>query len=87
MFLPKPLLFLGRPFICAVMDKPLLKAVGFQKPNFVVQGMVDSFFSIRKLIVRVLPERKKPMLHTTIPRKETYPKGYEVKDLGSIERK
>jgi len=84
-FLPQQLFFLGRPFICAVMDEPLLKAVGFRKPNFIVQAMVDGFFSVRKIINRILPERKKPFLHTKLPRKETYPKGYKVGELGSIE--
>ncbi len=81
--LPKPLFFIGRPFICAVMDEPLLKAVGFKKPNFFVQSLTDGFFASRKFILRFFPDRKKPHLHTKLPRKETYPKGYKVDELGS----
>jgi hypothetical protein len=83
-FLPRRLLWLGRPFICALMDEPLLKAVGMQKPNALVQTLVNTVFAVRKVIRRMLPQRQKPALRTTIPRPQTYPHGYKVDELGSI---
>ena len=82
--LPKSLFGLGRPFLHAVMDEPLLRAVGFSKPNWFIQKMVDVSMAVRKVAVGILPKRTKPVLRTSMRRKLSYPKGYEVKDLGSI---
>ena len=86
-FLPESLYSIGRPFLHAVMDLPLLYAVGFTKPNILIQKGVDTAMRVRKTIVAALPKRSKPVLRTTIPRKESYPKGYEVHELGSIPEK
>ena len=85
--LPKQLYSLGRPFLHAVMDEPLLRAVGFSKPNWVIQMIVDTSMSLRKIAVGLLPKRTKPVLRTKMPRKESYPRGYEVKELGSLQKK
>ena len=85
--LPKQLYGLGRPFLHAVMDEPLLHAVGFSKPNWVIQKMVDVSMSFRKIAVGLLPKRTKPVLRTKMPRNESYPQGYEVKELGSLPKK
>jgi hypothetical protein len=82
-FLPKPLYGLGRPFLHAIMDEPLLVAVGFNKPHWLIQKSVDTSMALRRIVIGWLPKRTNPVLRTTIPRKETYPKGYQVKDLGS----
>ena len=86
-FLPKPLYGLGRPFLHAVMDEPLLNAVGFNKPHVVIQKMVDTSMSLRKITVSLLPKRNKPVLRTTLSRSESYPRGYEVHELGSLSKK
>ena len=83
-FLPKQLYSIGRPFLHAIMDEPLVRAVGFTKPNLVIQNVVDTSMYLRKIAVGVLPKRTTPLLRTKLPRKESYPKGYEVKDLGSL---
>jgi hypothetical protein len=82
--LPKQLYGLGRPFLHAILDEPLLTAVGFKKPNIVIQKLVDGVMALRRMIVRMLPRRTKPFLRTPLPRKDSYPKGYEIKDLGSM---
>jgi hypothetical protein len=82
--LPGPFYNLGRPFLHAVMDEPLLKAVGFKQPGSVVRLMVHAFFAMRKAILKILPRRSKPFLRTQLPRQESYPQGYKVSDLGSI---
>ena len=85
--LPKQLYGFGRPFLHAVMDEPLLRAVGFGKPNWVVQKMVDTSMALRRITVSILPKRTKPVLRTRMPRKESYPNGYTVSELGSIQTK
>ena len=85
--LPKQLYGLGRPFLHAVMDEPLLRAIGFSKPNWLIQKIVDVSMSLRKITVGLLPKRTKPVLRTKMPRKESYPGGYEVKELGSLPKK
>ena len=84
--LPKQLYGFGRPFLHAVMDEPLLTAVGFTKPNWVIQTMVDTSMALRKIAVGILPKRTKPVLRTHMPRKESYPNGYAVSELGSISK-
>jgi hypothetical protein len=83
-FLPKSLYSLGRPFLHAVMDEPLLKAVGFNKPRPFIQAMVDGLFAFRKAILKIWPRSTKAVLRTQLPRKQSYPKGYEVSQLGSM---
>jgi hypothetical protein len=80
-YLPHFLFPVAKPFLCSVMDKPLLDAVGFKEPNFLVKFLVCLFFVFRKIIVRLLPERKKPVLRTQLPNK-TYPEGYAIDELG-----
>ncbi len=85
--LPKQLYGFGRPFLHAIMDEPLLHAVGFGKPNWMIQKMVDTSMALRKIAVSILPKRTKPVLRTRMPRKESYPNGYAVSELGSIQTK
>jgi hypothetical protein len=80
-YLPRFLFPVAKPFLYAVMDKPLLDAVGFKEPNFLVRFLVRMFFDLRKIIVSILPERKKPLLRTQLPNK-TYPVGYAIDELG-----
>jgi ER-bound oxygenase mpaB/B'/Rubber oxygenase, catalytic domain len=85
-FLPKRLFFMGRPFIHAIMDQRLLTAIGAKKPNWFIQSTVDFAFAVRKQIVRLMPRRKKPVLRTALTRKQTYPQGYSINELGSISK-
>ncbi|HWB62704.1 MAG TPA: oxygenase MpaB family protein [Chitinophagales bacterium] len=81
--LPKALYPVGRPFLHAIMDEPLLNAVGFKKPSAIIIKTVAAAMALRKAVVQLLPRRQKPAYRTAIPRKQTYPNGYEVKELGS----
>jgi hypothetical protein len=80
-YLPKWMFQVAKPFVCALMDKPLLDAVGFKEPNVVVKFLVSLFFAVRKIIVGLLPKRSAPLLRTQLPNK-TYPEGYAIDDLG-----
>jgi len=80
-YLPKWMFGIAKPFVCAIMDKPLLDAVGFKEPNVLVKFSVAMFFAIRKIMVGLLPKRSAPLLRTQLPNK-TYPKGYVIDELG-----
>lgn len=83
-FLPSWLFFAGRPFVLAVMDERLIQAVGYNRPNILIQSTVDFAFGIRKQILKLLPRRTAPVLRTAFPRNETYPAGYKIDELGSL---
>lgn len=83
-FLPKPLWEVAREFIHVFMDEPLLRATGGRKSSAIVSAIVSVSFALRKMALKVLPKRSKPLLRTKLERKETYPKGYTVEELGSI---
>jgi hypothetical protein len=80
-YLPRFLFPVARPFLCSVMDQPLLAAIGFKEPNVIVKLLVSLFFNIRKIVIGLMPERKTPVLRTRLPRK-TYPAGYQIDVLG-----
>ena len=80
-FLPRRLYGLGKPFIYAMLDDPLLEAFGFPKPSLRLRRLVHGLLRGRARMLRLLPERKRPKLLTG-PRKPTYPKGYRIEELG-----
>ena len=82
-FLPAPLRRLGEPAIYAMLDEPLLEAFGFPKPSPALRRLVESALKMRGRLIRLLPERRQPRLHTG-PRRPTYPKGYRIEELGPL---
>ncbi len=80
-YLPKPLWPLGRPFVHAMMDDPLLDAVGLPHPHPMVRRFTQGAVRLRGRIVRRLPPRRQPRLITQ-QRHPTYPNGYSIDELG-----
>ncbi len=80
-FLPRPLRALGRPFIYAVMDQPLLRAFGFPDPPQGLRRVVATALRTRGWAAGRLPPRRRPRLRTEI-RRRSYPRGYRVAELG-----
>jgi hypothetical protein len=83
-FLPRPLHFLGRPFVYALMDEPLLRAFGFPIPSKVMRRVVEGALKLRARVLRLFPARRTPRLRTAIKHR-TYPKGYRIEELGPKE--
>ena len=81
--LPRPLFGLGKPFVYALMDEPLLDAFGFPRPSPGMRRFVEGALKMRARILRLWPERRRPRLRTTLKR-PTYPKGYQIEDLGPV---
>ena len=82
-YLPSPLFKIGRPFALALMDEPLLKAMGLQKPPAWARATVNAALRFRAHVMRLLPKRRKPHLLTRV-RRPTYPNGYAVEALGTF---
>lgn len=80
-YLPTFMIPWFKPLFYAVMDKPLLDAFQYPQPSAFLVKFVHGMMSVRKGIVRLLPGRKTPLLRTN-RKVETYPDGYEIKDLG-----
>jgi hypothetical protein len=82
-FLPRWLYGLGAPFVHALLDAPLLAAVGLKPAPRGVQHLVRGAMRLRGRLVRLLPPRRKPRLLTKIPT-PTYPNGYVIEELGAV---
>ena len=76
--LPKSI---GRPFVHALLDEPLLDALGFPHPSPRLRAAAEAAVRMRSRIVRALPARSKPR-YRTLERHRSYPDGYEIETLG-----
>lgn len=82
-YLPRLLIPVGRPVVHALLDEPLLRAMGFPSPPALLRRMVIATLKLRGWAVKWLPERKTPHLLTQVKR-PTYPEGYRVEELGTF---
>jgi hypothetical protein len=82
-YLPRVLWKPGRYVAYALMDQPLLDAMGFSKSPSLVRMIVNGGMKMRAWLFRYLPERKKPKLGTS-RRRPTYPEGYKIEELGTF---
>jgi hypothetical protein len=79
--LPRPLRSLGQSAVLALMDEPLLDAFGYPHPSAGLRRVVSAVLRGRARVAGTLPERRRPVLRTRFKR-STYPKGYQIDDLG-----
>ena len=80
-FLPRPLRRLGRPFLLALLDEPLLEAFRYPRPPAALRRLIEAQLRARAQVVRRLPSRRTPRLRTQM-RHRTYPLGYQIETLG-----
>ena len=71
----------GERAISAVLDEPLLDAVGFSRPSTVERRAVEGALRLRSRAVRLLPPRREARLRTRL-RRRSYPGGYRIETLG-----
>ena len=71
----------GRPLVHALLDEPLLDALGLPHPSPRLRRLVEAGIRARSQAVRFLPPRRKPRLRT-LERHRTYPRGYAIEELG-----
>jgi hypothetical protein len=80
-FLPRPLRPAGRPFLLALLDDALLEAFQYPRPPRPLQQLVAAQLRLRSLVVRQLPERRRPKMRTEMHHR-SYPGGYRIETLG-----
>jgi len=67
--------------IYALLDDAMLASFGFPRPFGFMRQLVSGALKLRGRIVRILPARKTPNFFTD-RRNRTYPRGYEIAELG-----
>jgi hypothetical protein len=80
-FLPKWLYPLGRPWVHALLDDPLLTAFGFPRAPWLHRTLAGGALRLRGRLAGWFPERRTPKVIPGRGRK-TYPEGYRVAELG-----
>jgi hypothetical protein len=70
--------------IYAMLDDRMLEAFGFPRLFGFMPTLARFALKLRGKFVRLLPPRKKPHFFTDIPNR-TYPRGYEIPELGPPE--
>jgi ER-bound oxygenase mpaB/B'/Rubber oxygenase, catalytic domain len=72
---------LGARGVHALLDEPLLDALGLRHPTRAERRAARAALRARARAVRLLPPRRKPRLRTTL-RRPSYPAGHRVEALG-----
>ncbi len=80
-YIPKFLAPVGKPVVYAMMDDPLLESMGYPKPSAFLRSFVKGMLRFRAWLIQFWPEFQQPQLGTKRKR-PTYPKGYEIEELG-----
>ena len=72
---------IGERAVAAVLDDPLLDAVGFERPGRLERRAVEGALRLRSRALRRFPPRRSPRLRTRM-RRRSYPAGYRIETLG-----
>ena len=80
--IPGTPLKLGRRGVYALLDDPLLDALGLPHPTTAERRAAEGALRLRARAVALLPPRRKPRLRTGMRRRKTYPAGWAVEQLG-----
>jgi hypothetical protein len=73
---------LGARGVYALLDEPLLDALGLPHPTRAERRLAEGALRVRARGVRLLRPRRRPRRRTEIRRRRTYPRGYRVEELG-----
>ena len=80
-YLPRALFALGRPAIHALLDAPLLSALGIPPQPAWLRWSLTQALRVRGKVAAALPLHQRPVLRTRL-RRPSYPTGYAVDELG-----
>jgi hypothetical protein len=75
---------IGRPLVHALLDQPLLDALGFPHPPPQARAAAESALRLRSRAVSLLPPRRRARLRT-LERHRSYPDGFRLEQLGPEE--
>jgi hypothetical protein len=81
MYVPSPLVRLGRPVAMALCSDRLVEALGARRPPRWLRAVVGAAMQLRRIVLGLLPEPKR-LRRITQRRNPTYPNGYEIAGLG-----
>jgi hypothetical protein len=73
---------LGARAIYALLDEPLLDALGLPHPTAPERRVTEGALRLRARAVSLLPPRRRPRRRTETRRRRTYPRGYRIDELG-----
>lgn len=82
-YLPRWLFWAGRPAVYAFLDRPLRDSMGFPAAPGWLGHLLGGVLALRGLLLRLLPQRRKPRRLTRVPR-PSYPEGYQIEELGTF---
>jgi len=71
-------------FAKALMDDSLLGAFGYRRPAPWERNLAAGALRLRGRVVRRLPPRREPLYARQLPNIRSYPRGYEVAELGTF---
>ena len=74
----------GRPLVHALLDEPLLDALGLPHPPPQLRAAAESALRLRSRAVSLLPPRRRARLRT-LERHRSYPDGFQLERLGPEE--
>jgi ER-bound oxygenase mpaB/B'/Rubber oxygenase, catalytic domain len=80
---------LGRPveaFSRALMDEPLLEALGYRRPSGLVRALTTTAMRARARALARMPARRRPRHSPDLPQIRSYPDGYRLESLGTFPR-
>ena len=80
--LPGTPLALGRRGVYALLDDPLLDALGLPHPTAGERRAGEAALKLRARAVALMPPRRRPRMRTKVRRRKTYPQGWEIDSLG-----
>lgn len=77
--------FFAKPFVLPVMkcllEENMIRALGYSQPSLILKSMVLAAMKVRAMGLRFITFKKYPSFVTTESNR-TYPKGYEIDQLG-----
>lgn len=82
-YLPKALWKPAEPFVCALMDERLLKAMNYPMPSQRVRNLADISLQTRARLLRLLPKNRNPRIDS-LKEYRSHPGGYRVEDVGPL---
>jgi len=80
-YLPRPLWPVGIRAVCALLDEPLLDALGLRHPSSAERRLVEGAMHARARVLPHLPPRRHPFGISGQPN-PSYPGGYTIEELG-----
>ena len=80
-------LALGRRGVYALLDDPLLDALGLPHPTTAERRAARGSAQAARTRRRAAPARRRPRMRTKVRRRKTYPQGWEIGSLGPETRR